>query len=371
MKKLIYKPILLFLFALLMVVPCTVWGATIVRHVNTDDGTDDVSHGTGANVNAYATLSYCLSQNAQDLTDNGGDTFIVYCAGSADDTTAPTFSGWTLNATNRLKIIGEGIGASGLDTNKYMLNVADNSPIAINDGVWHIDFEDLQIQAVRSTNGSTAAISFASCVGDSSVTITRCIISGGANGHNTGCGILLVGCVNNAVMTYKISNNFIYGFDLLMDADNGCLRSNYALNVVYFYNNTCDGGYRVIANNNGTVHLKNNISINQFSVCYTGTFATSSHNLSEDDTSPDGATYRNKLPTFVNEGTHNYYLAAGDTIAKDQGEDVYADASYPITTDITNGTVTLRNDIGAHEYGSSSGGGSTPTYAYPQVILLQ
>ena len=52
------------------------------------------SSGNGSSwFEAYKTSAECEEANQQDLTDNGGNQFIVYCRGT--DSTSLTISGWT------------------------------------------------------------------------------------------------------------------------------------------------------------------------------------------------------------------------------------------------------------------------------------
>lgn len=59
-------------------------------------------------------------------------------------------------------------------------------------------------------------------------------------------------------------------------------------------------------------------------------FMTTSHNISDDGTSPD-APYQNLVPSFIS--AWEIRLANADTVAKNQGEDLSADLIYPFDYD--------------------------------------
>jgi hypothetical protein len=75
------------------------------------------------------------------------------------------------------------------------------------------------------------------------------------------------------------------------------------------------------------------------------TFASGT-NITEDTTSPDGASYRSIARTFANEAGNDFHLTAAETT----GTDLTADGTYPVTTDIDNQTISVPTNIGADYY---------------------
>ena len=100
----------------------------------------------------HTTLADCITSNAQDLTDNGGDTFTCNITEAFIDTAlvqirASDDSGaaWTTSATNWLKItVDAGARHDGKwDTGAYMLEASGDEIFEIREG--HVILEGLQI----------------------------------------------------------------------------------------------------------------------------------------------------------------------------------------------------------------------------------
>jgi hypothetical protein len=114
------------------------------------------------------------------------------------------------------------------------------------------------------------------------------------------------------------------------------------------------------ASSQGVIRLKNNLiqgaSTNYFLGTMSATdFAT---NISEDATSPTVA-LRSKVATFVDETGSDLHLSSSDTVAKDAGTDLSADANWAFSDDIDGATRAGTWDIGADEITAA---GSPPMF---------
>lgn len=169
-----------------------------------------------------------------------------------------------------------------------------------------------------------------------------------ANTNNDGIGI--------TGETQVIANNIVYGFQ----QDGIDVTSIFISNVnMAVYSNTVQRvggvGLRVAADgSNDTIRIRNNIlSATGSDYLFTSTATTlqTSNNLTADATSPDGASWQNKVPTFTNAASDIYTLTSSDTNARDAGADLSAAAIYSFANDIA-GTARPQNslwDVGAHE----------------------
>jgi hypothetical protein len=110
-----------FFFAILLLFAGPIFGGELVKYVDPDA----TGAGNGNSwTDAYTSLATCISTEAQDLTDNGGDTLLIWCrsSGGTDDTSAVVIAGgaWTTSATCTVTIQGYDFPSDGvLDTSKY------------------------------------------------------------------------------------------------------------------------------------------------------------------------------------------------------------------------------------------------------------
>ena len=115
--------------------------ATLNYYVDTDvvGGAGDGSSWA----NAYSNLQACISGQAQDLTDGGGDIAVIHCRGVSNaDTTAVTITGWTTGSANYIQIqCDEADRHEGKwSDSKYRLVISGSSnPIEINEENVRID----------------------------------------------------------------------------------------------------------------------------------------------------------------------------------------------------------------------------------------
>jgi len=177
----------------------------------------------------------------------------------------------------------------------------------------------------------------------------------------------------NAYVRNNIVYDFYYGF--LIDWAAGG-------NKIVLYNNTFHNNVGRAVQIVGAVgdialYMKDNIAQGSGLADYNITSFTTlvtSKNISEDTTSPDGASYQSKVVTFVDEAGDDFHVAAADTSgALKGGDNLSADAQMAFTDDVdgharSSGPWT----IGADEYRSvevirtisETGGDYTSTAAF-------
>lgn len=347
---------------------------TRTRYVNTAStaGGDGSTNSTTGATRAYPTLNAALTAEATNLVTNDRVLEII-CEGTAADTEAVSFTGYTTDATRYIYIYTQAGNRAlgGYDATKYRLEVGGTVTGCVEINKPHVRIEGLQIvnTQVDPEQGRAIYLNTGAGTSGADIRIIGCVIcykptgtpttSGNCQGVRSNIGD------NNIRLT--VVNNLIYDFR----SYGIFINHTGAGGTFVIYNNTiCDNaGGGVYAAGNGSTEslfLKNNL------ICYnTGTqytidgsvwnTYTTSKNVTSDTSSPDGASYQSKSPSFVDRPNDNYHLQSGDTACKDLGDDLTADAAYPFNQDIDLGTRTGSWDIGADEQGVGyEGGGGSP-----------
>lgn len=340
------KNFLLVLILLLFV--NTGYCAEIKRYVctaSTAGGDGTTSATTGAN-RAYASLKECMNANEQDLTDNGGDTFVVEITGdcSTADTTVVTIHNYTTSATCYINIYTTSTARhKGKWSDSYYRLVRqswyqDSNCFTIANNYVRID--GLQLKRIVTTGnyGNLGAI-----------------FNFGYAGYAT-----IKNCIGYIDDQYSNNYNFITGL----------------ANVCYLYNNICidyRGGHVAHENMTGlTLYAYNNTYINvgrahnnsyygqgvykneicqssSGGACYNGGEKTTC--LTNDTTGSTGLT--GITLTYKDSANLDYHLSVSDTSAMNVGTDLTSDATIPISDDIdgeTRPTGANTWDVGADEY---------------------
>ncbi len=166
---------------------------------------------------------------------------------------------------------------------------------------------------------------------------------------------------NNDMEGILVGGDEIYIYrNICQDNEGFCIRGDQydGSKQIYMWNNTAYAisvtAFECGANMDYSV--KNNICDEDGSgSCYGGTCDTTAKNLSSDATSPDGGTYQNKNPTYVNEAGRDFRLASGDTVAKDAGDNL-GTTPDAIDYDATGTLISGSWSIGAHEDEVVAGG---------------
>lgn len=337
------KKILLgLLFSLLFPVVCFAADSTFYVDTDVVGGAGDGSSWA----NAYDHLADVEALNLNLTTGTYDGICTIYVRGATADNVNVAFAGWTTNSGGYPRIIGDWDPKDGdlkYDTTKYHLTGAGNdTPLQIS-GTAYIEI--MNIQVVSGEYGYTID----SNTDNNYFKIHHCYI-GKTNG--TSSVVSLIQSENG-----KFYNNLVYR----TGGTGNAIDCNYLNGNTYIYSNTIYGSIRgiIVANSSTSVYAKNNISQNNSTACYSGTFnSASTNNLASDTTAPGSNPQNSKTVSFVSTVTPDFHLSSSDTVAVGMGANLYADSAIAITTDIDgdarpNGA----QDIGADEYIAPAGPG--------------
>ncbi|GEM_PF-1276901 len=254
----------------------------------------------------------------------------IACYKDAVDIANVVIDGWTTNDTSVLKIFAPArlneVGTSqkhkGIKDTGFKLQTAGGFGITTNTG---IIIEGLEIE--NTLNGSDQGEVLVSGANYSFATIRESVIYGGISGIETSAtfGTKL-----------EIYNNFIFDAVAGIRFDNIGANSN-----VFIYNNTiadCDSGIlqNVIPI---TSTVKNTIVVNSLVEDFdinSGTMDIYS-SLSSDSTADNfggSGNFVDQTVSFQDEAADNFHLQVSDTVAREKGTDLSADASIPFWLDI-------------------------------------
>ena len=317
---------------------------------------------TGANA-AYASLASAeLNEQRNLVTPN--DTLKLNGAGnSTADTTAATFSGWTLSATNRVTIEGDNTGAVWDETKAHMK--VNGRCISLLDSF--VTVKNMQLMSGTTGANDQAGVEITN-TGGHIITdnIMRLDVSAyAANADRlygvseyTSSGSLPDGNV-------IIANNIIYDYQHGTFTFTGrgiYVRQSDALGNIYaIYNNTvvnCQRGIWARSTIGTSALAKNNIVQDCVADYYDTGFDTvnSATNLSSDATAPGVSAITSTALTFANKAADDFRLDSTDTAAIGAGTDLSADSVYSFSVDIEDDTrPTSAWDVGADEYVAAGG----------------
>lgn len=325
--------------------------AMITKYVDTNLGTDDVSHGVGAGASAYRSLAYAESQNRQNLV-TGGNEITFNCAGTAYDTVGVTFAAadWTTDTTHKIYLTGNLVMTQAtplrINTSYYCLARADADALIIE--VANVVLDKMQIATSYATETPNIRTLNILSTGTGDVTVKNSIVLGintcgiqdGAN--NTG-NIIVYNC-----LIYKSGTNSTAEQYGIYHAVGGFNTQLYVVNcTIYGFTN---GIYR----NNGNTIIAINTICNNCTDGFNGTWnAASDYNASDIASDAPGAHSRNGTSgdvTFVSvtASSEDFHLASADVNAKG-----YGIVQTGIITDIdgdSRGSVGAACDIGVDEF---------------------
>ena len=147
------------------------------RFVNTasvgGDGTTNATSGANA---AYASLSAAEAGEQGNLV-TADEYLVINCSGTAADTTAVFWDGYTTDATRYIEIIGDNVGAVWDDT-KYRLEASASGSV----GLFRIldDYVKVRNLQVYNTNPSPAGLDSAIQWFNGGTEVDSCITRGGS-----------------------------------------------------------------------------------------------------------------------------------------------------------------------------------------------
>lgn len=291
---------------------------------------------------------------------NAGDSPIVQIdcyASAAPDTTQVTVDGWTTDSTHYpfINVPAGERHAGTYSTSKYRMEISDDHCILLRTPFTRLAY--LQVKMTMATNsvhhktGIYMANNFALHSGETQQAqqcIAAVVMTGRTDNTNikgfatddlasAGGKVFIVNC-----LTYGATGGgYFDSSGIRMIADCPIV----AYNCTSYGN---DYGYR---QGSGTFTVKNCIA-QANTDGYNGTF---SGNNNQSDISSDvpGTSGQTGTVTFVSAGT-DFHLSASDTVAKDNGADLSADATFSFSIDIDGDTRSGSWDIGVDEIASAA-----------------
>ncbi len=321
--------------------------ATITRYVDTD-----VVGGLGDGTswaNAYLTLNACEAAENQDLTDAGGDIMIINCRGTANDTTATQFLGWSTASGSYIEISGDVVNYNWDDT-KYTNAPTNANGIRISENYMRI--HNIQSLGTESGTGNLyCLVTNTIDAGGADIWIYNSLIKGVCSGTGAGEGI---DCNDSDVTNLRIWNVIVNDFVSGTDNDFkgiGILNAGTAdiTNVVV---HNCRIG---IARTAGTVNVYNSVSFDN-NDDFNGTFNTITYCASDDNDVTAGGTNVDETAGATKTWTDCFTDYANDDFHLKTGSPLIdAGTNDPLTgygsPDIE-GAARTTWDVGADEYSS-------------------
>ena len=292
----------------------------------------------------YTSLEACMNANEQNLV-TADQYFDVEIDGtwSSVDTSVVTIHNYIIDTTRYINVYTtSAAGHKGIySTSYYVLAPTD----AVAYGLY------------LSTGGGSGAATEKLSITGIQINLTgatsgnRYGIHAGTNRDHYISKCIILNCVGSAYW-HDNENSISHIWNCIIYSCGTGLRKYYGLKD-YWYSNTifnCTTGINSEADAGRSADIINNI-VQGGTTCYTGTFGTTTDNISSDTSSPNNE-WDSVNVAFVNEGAgvENLHLDVSDTSgAKDGGTDL----SATFTDDIDGVTRSGTWDIGADEYVTS------------------
>jgi len=340
----------------------TVLGAAGLQFGDENDGINNTvenfdKHTDGVNIDARGEIWY-----------------IAFYAGKESVTNGINWDDWNTSSTERLVLFSPcsktevGTSQRNLTTQltaRSYWHSATTAGWSFNDDAGtrvtqHVDIIGLQFQV--SGTGATIALNFKTLDEACDINITDCLIVGSDSVSTVGTthiGIYVVNGTSGGVV--RVRNSVIYGFKTAGATTNEAgIWSNLAASTglsIYINNTTvykCENGFRRV-NVGNTFTVKNSIT----NRCADGFNGGIGGNNNVSDISSDCGSCTAAITgtvSFTSQSTGDFSLQSGDTVAKNAGADLSADANAPLTTDYRNYTRTGTFDCGAWEQGAAASG---------------
>ena len=319
---------------------------TVNRFVNSaaDASGDGTSNALSGGNHAYVSLNIWEAAEQTDLPTDG-DTHVVEWDADTDgaDTTATSISGWTTGASNGLTIQaapGEEAVASGWDTGRARLSVANSDVLLINED--YVTLIGLQVES-SGTNGSNQDVVLQNAASAGNlVTIDSCRIRG-VNGSSNVQSAIRASHSSSIMMIFNT-----LGYNAVSVNASAGLRFQGATCNVYnsdFYSN--DDGIR----NQGTTCNVHNVASFNNADDFNGTFATIDFCASDDGDGTNDVAGNEAdadwTTDFAGAATGDFTLLTGSPLV---GGGIDGPGSGLFSDDINGQARTITWDVGADEF---------------------
>lgn len=323
-----------------------------------------------------------------DMDARGEKWFVAVYAG--DHTAiANGFDGINTSSTERLvvyapcgtKYVGTSQRHNGtLTATRALFSSTGNGMITNDDSgvrvMQHLDLIGLQF-SITGTGGTYALLINQVASEACDITITDCLFSGSdsvSTVASTHVAIQWSTGTASVGSSVKIKNCLFYGWKTAGATTNEGgvhftapnIAGTLLINNCTFYK--CELAIKRTTAGN-TLTVKNSIS-NRSADGFNGGIG-GSYNVS--DIASDCGSCTNMITgtvAFTSQATKDFSLQSGDTVAKNAGQDLSADA-LPVTTDIKNYTRSGTYDVGAFEQGAAASGCSTETDPITDTPVLK
>lgn len=320
-----------------------------VRYVNTASsaGGDGTTNATSGATRAYATLKACITAELAAVGNlvNNKKYLTIHCEGSTADTSggggphAQFTTSWITSKWNTIRIVvDQSVRHDGKwNTAKYRFQSGYDT---FDLGVSNITLEGLQILAGSGVDDNTHKGIYIRPACDN-VTVRECLIqldiASQVSFGNTSYGIF--GGVD-ATGTRYLLNNIIYDFS--KTSSSGIHVTNHSSGNTYAYHNTILACTNGIEDGFSDIIAKNNL-VTDCTAPFTGSFnASSNYNVTDAATAPGANSKVSQTITYTNKAARDLHTA--DTDAQ-VANNLYADATLPVTIDIDGGARLSSGDV--------------------------
>lgn len=323
---------------------------------NNGDGTTHNDAASPGAAGAYNSLANAFSGEATNLV-TADRLLVVKCLGASADSSTPTWTGFTTDATRRIQIkcddTSPGACHSGVwSTSKYRKTTSGHAVFDFT-AIANVDVIGIQAENTGGAGDSRRVFDITSTAGTYEISGNLIRYSGaGSADPDSNC----IHARGTAAQTITVYNNIISG---CFSQGIKFFPQGAVAQVGIFYNNTIvnAGGDGFNADGDGTtdsLYQKNNLVYGSTGSDYSfgAGFSTTTQttNASEDATSPNVG-LRSRTFSFVSGS--DFHLGSGDTGAKDQGTDLSGDAQKAFSTDIDGVARAGTWDVGADELTAS------------------